>query len=980
MMMAIPATLSAQGKELGDYVIRDPQAWGFMKYGAGSQDLYTGTVGVIIPLYTYSDPDFELPISLAYSSNGFMPNVQPGPVGLGWILDAGGYITRNVRGIRDNDPGAQGSTGVLHGYLDYVSVDSPDTSPVLERPYSSIDVPSSSISAEYCYSRNGTLYETRSDIYSFRFAGISGKFVIKENGTAAVYDCSIPAGRVKVDLSGLDAPLFKSSITIKTGDGYEYVFGGLLGRDDNSLYNTVTPWTSGQGPEGALIDRDDIWYLKEIIAPNRRTVRFSYELHRSGTMIPRGGRSAMSIGYAPTGTPHGYYIGGNSQWNDYYLQLDNYTALLSSIEIGNACKMVFRYENRPAEKALRYNITESSLNTVPRLSEISILDITSDSEKILHHSTLQHRFGSGNPTMMLSSVNIDGVGTYTMQYHGEDGDFPRQGCLQLDHWGYYNSSGVSLIADLLPQVSVDANYKEHLTGNSREPDHSKTMLGMLEKVTYPTGGWTEYAYEPRTYDAILERDETTGGKPELKSCPEKNGGGVRICRITERTADGIVSEKRFLYSQGNMLSFPRYSHKVLVSSQVSEVSINNLTVTTAAYAQDGTYIEYGEVREVFPDSSYVIHRFRNHRDTPDIMTEYEESTTWLGATIQQQTFIKPSPATAEAYFREYPSRSVLRGKKSGEYYYSKDGALLQEHLYEYADTDHGTTPFAAVTAGCRYEGRFLYYYGDVTKVTLKTYGPDGTVSTKISSYAYDSNRQLKRESVTDSDGKTYSKYRFYINSIYPPVRTPAENAMFSRSILAFPIYESEALTDADGTRLTAAKHYVYIQAGPSFVLHKVEEANIPDAYSYGETVPVNLDYRTVRDFGGASGYNSFLRPCFETDRNGIQSIMIWSNEGLWPLALVRNCSLEKASDVGISATSTYGWESLTPTQESALRNIPGVSVTIWKHVPFIGVSNKVGPEARGATYGYDSSGRLQSVRDSNGDIRIEYGYGINETL
>ena len=61
-----------------------PQVWSFMVYGNNPFDLYTGTVGVSIPIYTYNDRDFKVPITLSYSSNGFKPNKQSDIVGYDW--------------------------------------------------------------------------------------------------------------------------------------------------------------------------------------------------------------------------------------------------------------------------------------------------------------------------------------------------------------------------------------------------------------------------------------------------------------------------------------------------------------------------------------------------------------------------------------------------------------------------------------------------------------------------------------------------------------------------------------------------------------------------------------------------------------------------------------------------------------------------------------------------------------------------------
>lgn len=84
-----------------DRYTSSPQTWSEMKFGDATLNLYTGTVSVSVPVYTYQDPDFTIPVSLSYGSNGYTPNVPANYVGLGWSLHAGGQIVQEVRGISD---------------------------------------------------------------------------------------------------------------------------------------------------------------------------------------------------------------------------------------------------------------------------------------------------------------------------------------------------------------------------------------------------------------------------------------------------------------------------------------------------------------------------------------------------------------------------------------------------------------------------------------------------------------------------------------------------------------------------------------------------------------------------------------------------------------------------------------------------------------------------------------------------------------
>jgi len=66
-------------------------------------DMFRGIVTSSIPIYTFIGREYNLPISLAYSSSGIKVDQLAGTVGLGWNLNVGGRITRVVNRIPDDD-------------------------------------------------------------------------------------------------------------------------------------------------------------------------------------------------------------------------------------------------------------------------------------------------------------------------------------------------------------------------------------------------------------------------------------------------------------------------------------------------------------------------------------------------------------------------------------------------------------------------------------------------------------------------------------------------------------------------------------------------------------------------------------------------------------------------------------------------------------------------------------------------------------
>lgn len=68
-------------------------SWEFIKQGNITPSLYTGTINLSIPIYTYQDNDFTIPIAAHYYSSGNQPNVRSGILGPGWTLPLGGCIS-----------------------------------------------------------------------------------------------------------------------------------------------------------------------------------------------------------------------------------------------------------------------------------------------------------------------------------------------------------------------------------------------------------------------------------------------------------------------------------------------------------------------------------------------------------------------------------------------------------------------------------------------------------------------------------------------------------------------------------------------------------------------------------------------------------------------------------------------------------------------------------------------------------------------
>lgn len=96
-------TTTLKAGEIVDYKITvpPPQAYSFAQYADMPVSLYTGTPSIDIPLYTIQVGGYSFPISLSYHASGIKVSQEASWVGLGWNLNAGGNISRTIRGMDD---------------------------------------------------------------------------------------------------------------------------------------------------------------------------------------------------------------------------------------------------------------------------------------------------------------------------------------------------------------------------------------------------------------------------------------------------------------------------------------------------------------------------------------------------------------------------------------------------------------------------------------------------------------------------------------------------------------------------------------------------------------------------------------------------------------------------------------------------------------------------------------------------------------
>ena len=122
--MVITNFIFAQLLELPKSIL-SPNASSLGKYGDIPMDLNSGRANVNIPLYSLNEGGIPLDISLNYDTGGVRVADIPGWIGQNWTLNAGGIITRTVKGksfdekYTNDVPLGSSSWGIASGYYYY---------------------------------------------------------------------------------------------------------------------------------------------------------------------------------------------------------------------------------------------------------------------------------------------------------------------------------------------------------------------------------------------------------------------------------------------------------------------------------------------------------------------------------------------------------------------------------------------------------------------------------------------------------------------------------------------------------------------------------------------------------------------------------------------------------------------------------------------------------------------------------------------
>jgi hypothetical protein len=508
-------------------------------------NLQTGAAQFNLPIFQYSDQNkLNTSISLNYhSGNGLKVSEVGSCVGTGWDIQVGGVITRQQRGLPDDQarslilqnplpPNPQMSlqdyqniyfpNGYLYSYYNASDKMTNEASYIKMIPQNSPLVDGPLLPSEF------VVADREQDIFTLDFGKGSINFVIAKNGQVKVLNDS----KIKIELVNQITvdPKIKTRIAkfiITDLDGIQYIFSekelsqlctyNVRKFPDADLYFTENE-TSDPVPYNLDIKKPVVilgkktlnyivtkWYLSEIVNPRtNKKIQFTYEQYNIDLQTNRQINN----------------VSGPNQKFVITVNREVIKALrIKKVTCNNNISVDFVYEELaridvPSEKPLKEIQIKDNGKTINKYlfkyayfftSLIKPYDFQfSADEKFLTRLCLQSIQKIGSDDLTSEPPYQFEYNTGNIQDAGKLGKdiVPSMFTYWTDHWGYFNIKNMSRPQNNLFEYPSNRilpdNYLLHEYNyftDDKKPSEGLAKNGIIKQIKYPFGGTLLYEYE-----------------------------------------------------------------------------------------------------------------------------------------------------------------------------------------------------------------------------------------------------------------------------------------------------------------------------------------------------------------------------------------------------------------------------------------------------------------------------------------------------
>ncbi|SFW77007.1 hypothetical protein SAMN02927921_04185 [Sinomicrobium oceani] len=746
--------------------IASPNVMNLGRFGEIPVSHFTGVPEINLGLTEVKCGDIKIPIEVLYDGSGCKVYSQPSWVGLNMSLNVGGAIRRQS----GNDEYVYRGLQSPKSYFDYNEELQGDDWITKELSNNSI------IPGEY----------------SFNFLGFSGTFLLNHENEWVVkgsYNRSmriipnIEEDYLLEDINGSHLQLVKTitGFTIITEDGTKYIFGGDKDAIEFSrppLPIMVAPYnsTGPPGPESMITYNTEeeitqgitstAWHLKKIISSSNRVVNFEYEKYYSINQVVNT-RISRYRAYAPRPYLHSYNrnVKGQSLIN---------SSILKKIVLDNGVECIFN-SSKANDLEIEGTFGGNTQLTFELYKSSSNLDNYNNiwehkkltSLEVRYNNKTKMKFGFSyieNPSERLKLREIkfygkntfeNAEGLYLFEYNNLK--LPDYDSGEVDHWGYYNGTNFwnnEIFQGVMDIPNLDQYY------DSRQTNPVLMQAEMLQKIIYPTGGYTEFFFEANDFSKEVKYTYPISIK-NLNI--NEIAGGLRVSKILSHSSDGELIEKKYYYknnsmngggtSSGVLMGRPSYYEEydggdefIFSSNSISRSNTTN-----------GNHITYSEVKEEITGNGYTVYTYSNSDN---------------GYLDKDPLFISDPLSGIIKRKKSYAfgKLNIERGLLLNTKYFDKNNYLIKQMSYFYNDDEDKYNEYARVrkklylgldpSNSVEIAYPIYTFYPYLKKKVVYEYFDDKTIINEMN-YNYNLFNQLKSKEIIYNTGTTYlTEYKY----------------------------------------------------------------------------------------------------------------------------------------------------------------------------------------------------------------------------
>ena len=469
-----------------------PEAASLGRYGAYGVSEYTGSPDIRIPLYTIHSGDVSIPIELYYDASGIKVDQDATFVGLGWNLSYGGCISHIVCG--EDDYMEQYWYTLPDDYIKNFFETKPESYYPYENDMGLVGIGNDIMLTLPNNDREGYyIHEGMSkgcympDVFEASFCGQHVSFIIDKRDSYKVVILNNDPRKYKIEyVGGTSYANYPSVIRITDDKGITYQFEAFIEFDFPDSYYL----TKVYGPDGPF-GKSAISYEYESIHCFRGICASRWSLNYS-TSVAKYKEGNLTEGIKFDIEP--YLPPVLSQKSN-----STYTENVPSYKI-------YPRKIITATDTIKFSRSRKEREDLKGTYAINGIRVTSKDGTKLDSISFAYGYFDEDPSLSnpsdhtrkrlkLTSVMVNSK-KYQMTYN--DSILPVYGSHSKDYWGYYNGADNGVDMCGTPKYTLENNTVktvEFLGEANRYASENLCKVGMLKRIIYPTGGYTDFEFE-----------------------------------------------------------------------------------------------------------------------------------------------------------------------------------------------------------------------------------------------------------------------------------------------------------------------------------------------------------------------------------------------------------------------------------------------------------------------------------------------------